>query len=80
MVSDWVMPAGERSEMTNVLFSAGALVTATYWLFSGAPLRYPGLQIALSEGGIGWVPMLLDRLDFMLDHGGRAYQGWESEI
>lgn len=78
LVSEWVMP-GERTEITNVLFSAGALIAATSWLFSGAPMRFSKLQIALSEGGIGWVPMLLDRLDFMLDHGGRAYSGWQSK-
>ena len=26
------------------------------------PARYPELQIAMSEGGIGWVAMLIDRL------------------
>ena len=32
----------------------------------GSPLRFPNIKIALSEGGIGWVPMILDRLDFLL--------------
>ncbi len=31
----------------------------------GCP-RFPELQIAFSEGGIGWVPMLLDRVDYVL--------------
>ena len=26
-------------------------------------MRHPNLKIAMSEGGIGWVAMLLDRLD-----------------
>jgi predicted TIM-barrel fold metal-dependent hydrolase len=29
-------------------------------------VRYPDIRICLSEGGIGWVPALLDRLDHML--------------
>jgi predicted TIM-barrel fold metal-dependent hydrolase len=28
-------------------------------------LRFPKLRIALSEGGIGWVPMFIDRLRHM---------------
>ena len=33
------------------------------WLWSGYPARFPTLKIAMSEGGIGWVAMLMDRLD-----------------
>jgi predicted TIM-barrel fold metal-dependent hydrolase len=36
---------------------------AVEWLFAGIPERFPGLRICLSEGGIGWVVALLDRLD-----------------
>jgi hypothetical protein len=28
---------------------------------------YPDLKIVMSEGGIGWVAMLLDRLDYIVD-------------
>ena len=45
-----------------------ALLAAGEWLWAGVPLRFPGLQVALSEGGIGWVPMLMDRVDYVLDH------------
>ena len=33
-----------------------------------SPLRFPNLRISLAEGGIGWVPMLLDRLDYVMAH------------
>src|SRR5690606_14224094 len=33
------------------------------WLTSGVLERYGALRIALSEGQIGWVPYLLERLD-----------------
>jgi predicted TIM-barrel fold metal-dependent hydrolase len=31
-------------------------------LFAGITARFPGLKIAFSEAGIGWVPMILERL------------------
>lgn len=33
------------------------------WLTSGVLERYPTLRIALSEGQIGWMPYLLERMD-----------------
>ncbi|TMK66168.1 MAG: amidohydrolase [Actinobacteria bacterium] len=32
-------------------------------LWGPALRKYPGLKIAFSEGGIGWIPFLLDRVD-----------------
>jgi predicted TIM-barrel fold metal-dependent hydrolase len=37
---------------------------AADWLFAGFWNRYPGLKMALSEGGIGWIPYFLERADF----------------
>ena len=36
----------------------------------GYAVRHPNLKIAMSEGGIGWVAMLLDRLDNIVDRSG----------
>jgi predicted TIM-barrel fold metal-dependent hydrolase len=71
----WVLTtAGDRSSVTDVtipaLFPASAMVTAMEWVFSGVPARYPNMKIALSEGGIGWVPMAIDRLDYIVSHTG----------
>jgi predicted TIM-barrel fold metal-dependent hydrolase len=64
--------------IAGVLFSALSLNACVDWLWSGLPVRHPDLKIAMSEGGIGWVPMLLDRLDFVMSRArfGRAH--WPS--
>jgi len=55
-------------DVTGVLFFGYAMFAAVDWLYSKIPVRYPGIKIALSEGGIGWVPALVDRLNHMLSY------------
>jgi predicted TIM-barrel fold metal-dependent hydrolase len=70
------MPKGAESiELGATLFGQLSLVTAAEWLWSGYPARYPDLKIALSEGGIGWVAMLVDRLDNIMTRSGYGL-GW----
>src|SRR5690606_13069996 len=40
----------------------------TNWLYSPVFHKFPDLKICLSEGGIGWVPYLLERADFTYEH------------
>ena len=42
--------------------------SAADWLFASFWKRYPDLRMALSEGGIGWIPYLLERADFTYAH------------
>jgi len=42
--------------------------SASDWLQLNALQRYPDLKVALSEGGIGWVPYFLERADFTFEH------------
>ena len=37
---------------------------AADWLFASFWKRFPRLKMALSEGGIGWIPYFLERADF----------------
>jgi predicted TIM-barrel fold metal-dependent hydrolase len=53
-------------DTVGALFFAYAMFAAIDWLYSGYPTKFPDLKIAMSEGGIGWVPALLDRLDHMM--------------
>ena len=40
------------------------------WLLSDTLQRHPGLQMVLSEGGIGWIPYVLERIDYSWEHQG----------
>jgi hypothetical protein len=62
------------------LFGQLALTSCAEWVWSGWPLRYPNLKIAMSEGGLGWVAMLLDRLDFMADRGEYLSNGYGPDV
>jgi len=55
-------------DVVGVLFFAYAMYAAVDWLYSKIPVRFPDIKIALSEGGIGWVPGLVDRLNHMLSY------------
>jgi predicted TIM-barrel fold metal-dependent hydrolase len=44
--------------------------SASDWMTLEAFQRHPDLKMALSEGGIGWVPYLLERADFTNRHHG----------
>jgi predicted TIM-barrel fold metal-dependent hydrolase len=41
---------------------------ATELVFSDIFRKFPALKIALSEGGIGWIPYFLERIDYVHDH------------
>jgi predicted TIM-barrel fold metal-dependent hydrolase len=63
-------------QLKSTLFGQMSLTACAEWLWSGHPVRHPELKIAMSEGGIGWVAMLLDRLDNIVDRSGYG-TGWE---
>jgi len=41
---------------------------AADWLFSHKLERFPELKICLSEGGIGWMPYIMERAEYVVDH------------
>ena len=63
-------------QLGATLFGQLSLTACAEWLWSGWAVRYPELKIAMSEGGIGWVAMLLDRLDNIVDRS-RYGLGWD---
>jgi predicted TIM-barrel fold metal-dependent hydrolase len=61
-------------ETIPLLFSLNAMIAGIDWLTSGVPVRFPGIKIQLAEGGIGWVPSMLERIDYTYRH--HAYAEW----
>ena len=59
------------------MFQVQSLVSCCEWLWAGVPIRHPTIKIAMSEGGIGWVPMVMDRLDFMMSQSGHGRTVWK---
>jgi predicted TIM-barrel fold metal-dependent hydrolase len=69
-------------ELFPTVFPGNAFLACADWLWSGVCTRFPSLQIALSEGGVGWVNMLADRVDYVLDHSasGTESSGWHDSL
>jgi hypothetical protein len=55
-------------ELMYTLSPIGSMEAAGDVLWSRLFLRYPRLKLALSEGGIGWVPYFLERVDYLYRH------------
>jgi predicted TIM-barrel fold metal-dependent hydrolase len=55
------------------LFSSNLMWSTVDLLFSGKLQQFPELQISLAEGGIGWVPYILERSDYVWERH-RYYQ------
>ncbi len=69
-------PGAPSQQLGATLFSQLALSACAEWLWSGYAVTHPNLKVAMSEGGIGWVAMLLDRLDSIVDRSSYGL-GWE---
>ena len=70
-------PEGAPSlQLGATMFGQLSLAACAEWLWSGYAVKHPNLKIAMSEGGIGWVAMLLDRLDNIIDRSGYGL-AWE---
>jgi predicted TIM-barrel fold metal-dependent hydrolase len=55
-------------DVTIALTPLNSFMALADLLYSPALQKFPSLKIALSEGGIGWVPYLLERLDYVYEH------------
>jgi predicted TIM-barrel fold metal-dependent hydrolase len=53
--------------VTITLFGCNSMFAAADLIFSPVFHKHPRLKVALAEGGIGWVPYLLERADYVWD-------------
>ena len=67
------------ADTVGVLFFGYAMFAAVDWLYSLLPLKFPDLRLCLSEGGIGWVAGLMDRLDHMQSYHD-MYGTWHGDL
>ncbi|MER6574282.1 amidohydrolase family protein [Nonomuraea sp. NPDC001023] len=67
-------------EAITTLMPTSAMFACADWLWSGLPLRFPGLRILIVEGGVGWLPMLAERADYALDHPVAGEAAWDGGL
>jgi predicted TIM-barrel fold metal-dependent hydrolase len=67
----------EAPYLSTMAWGIGCQTSGTMldWIFGPVFVRYPGIKIALSEGGIGWMPYFLERAEQVLD----KQRFWASE-
>jgi predicted TIM-barrel fold metal-dependent hydrolase len=61
------------------LFGTNSMSAVVDLLFSPVFHKHPNLKVALSEGGIGWIPYILERADYVWERH-RYYQNVNQDI
>jgi predicted TIM-barrel fold metal-dependent hydrolase len=63
-------PGAPMVPLGATLFGQLSLAACAEWLWSRWPVKFPDVNICMSEGGIGWVAMLHDRLENIVHRSG----------
>lgn len=50
------------AEVPMTLFPLNGMAALSDWVYSRIPLKFPEIRIVLSEAGVAWVPMMLDKI------------------
>ena len=69
-------PGGPPLGVGATMFQMHAYMAAADWVWSGIPVRYPDIKIAMSEGGCGWLPIMYDRLKHQIEISGHGRDMW----
>jgi predicted TIM-barrel fold metal-dependent hydrolase len=74
------MPSTSSHEaVSTALFPVSGLEALMDWVYSGILLRFPNLTIALSEAGVSWVPMAVERLRRAYRQAAGVGKGWPQD-
>ncbi|HEX3611449.1 MAG TPA: amidohydrolase family protein [Sporichthyaceae bacterium] len=65
--------------VTITLFGCNSMFAATDLMFSPVFHKFPRLKVSLAEGGIGWLPYILERADYVWERH-RWYQNVNREV
>jgi predicted TIM-barrel fold metal-dependent hydrolase len=71
----WPTPNESGFHIAIMLAQVAAATAMVNLIESPVPHKFPRVQIALSEGGIGWIPSQLERCDRMWER----HQGWAGD-
>jgi predicted TIM-barrel fold metal-dependent hydrolase len=63
------------------LFPINGLEAIVDWIFAKIPIKFPRIKIVLSEAGVSWVPMIIERLKraYRFREGSSAWDGVDIE-
>jgi predicted TIM-barrel fold metal-dependent hydrolase len=71
-----VTSADMPSTVAMTLVACNSMAATMDLTYSGAFVRFPELNVVLSEGGIGWIPYMIERADRMWER----HKGYTPEI
>jgi predicted TIM-barrel fold metal-dependent hydrolase len=71
--------SSSAEEVPTALFPVSGLEALVDWVYSGVLFRFPGLKLALSEAGVSWVPMALERLRRAYRQSTGIGKGWPAD-
>ncbi len=72
-------PEGPAIAAGATKFQVQAYSACTEWIWSQIPLRFPKVMLAFSEGGIGWMPVMYDRLRHQIEISGHGRNSWPKD-
>jgi predicted TIM-barrel fold metal-dependent hydrolase len=74
------MPSSDSTMATiTALFPESGIETLLDWTFARIPLTFPDIQIVLSEAGVSWVPMALERMSRAHRQRGSKLNDWPAD-
>jgi predicted TIM-barrel fold metal-dependent hydrolase len=72
--------SSSKSATLIALFPESGIEALVDWVFARVPVRFPDLKVVLSEAGVSWVPMALERLGRAERSRGSVLNDWDSDL